>query len=167
MFAFTWFVCCCFVKTRPHHPQRLVRQVRDGQQQKAREGKGHWCDGAAAVSGKGLQAHPHRGHKGNKNKSSTQMHVVLAALTCCCWLLTRCLGSSQDSQDSTTPAWGRRRAWRCCISSVESCIRSCPETRNLSGYQSNVRPGGRGRGWGSGCQAFPAEESTRQRLQLH
>lgn len=46
--------------------------------------------------------------------------------------------SSQDSLASTTLAWGRRRAWRCCISSEESCIKSCQETQNHSGYQSSV-----------------------------
>lgn len=48
--------------------------------------------------------------------------------------------SSQDSLASTTLVWGRRRAWRCCISSAESCIKSCQETRSHSGYQSNVSP---------------------------
>lgn len=55
------------------------------------------------------------------------------------WLTSCCL-CSQDSQDSTTPVWGRTRAWRCCISSAESCIKSCQEMQNHSGYQSNVSP---------------------------
>lgn len=65
-----------------------------------------------------------------------------------CWMMTHsaasawpvhCL-SSQDCLDSMTPVWERRRAWRCCISSAGWCIKSCQETQNHSGYQSNVSP---------------------------
>uniref|UniRef100_A0A4X1W2T6 DnaJ homolog subfamily C member 11 n=1 Tax=Sus scrofa TaxID=9823 RepID=A0A4X1W2T6_PIG len=49
---------------RAHHCQRLVRQVRQRQEQEAREGQGHRRDRAPAVPGQGLQAHPHRGLQG-------------------------------------------------------------------------------------------------------
>ena len=75
------------------------------------------------------------------------------------WWLGSCINliclSSQDSPASTTPVWGRRRAWRCCISSAESCIKSCQETQNHSGYQSNVSLSGSAAAYGNQVTALP------------
>lgn len=87
----------------------------------------------------------HRGGLGPKVERLLPRYKVTSLP---CWVMTqpaagawpvRCL-SSQDCLDSTTPVWERRRAWRCCISSAEWCIKSCQETQSHSGYQSNVSP---------------------------